>query len=43
MGHICDVGKKSDRDAMLQKIKDKHGGRLDVLVPNVACLTHAGL
>ena len=27
---------------MLQKIKDQHGGRLDVLVPNVACSTHFG-
>ena len=27
---------------MLQKIKDMHGGRLDVLVPNAACSTHFG-
>lgn len=41
MGHICDQGNKADRDAMLQKINDKHG-RLDVLIPNAACVTHAG-
>ena len=27
---------------MLAKIKEQHGGRLDVLVPNAACSTHAG-
>ena len=27
---------------MLQAIKDMHGGRLDVLVPNAACSTHFG-
>ena len=42
MGHVCNVGKKSDRDAMLKIIKDKHG-KLDVLVPNAACSTHFGL
>ena len=26
---------------MLKKIQDKHG-RLDVLVPNVGCVTHIG-
>ena len=41
MGHVCDVGQKSERDIMLKKIKDKHG-RIDVLVPNAACVTHAG-
>ena len=42
MGHVCNVGKKSDRDAMLKIINDKHG-KLDVLVPNAACSTHFGL
>ena len=27
---------------MLDKIKEMHGGRLDVLVPNAACSTHFG-
>lgn len=27
---------------MLNKIKERHGGRLDVLVPNAACSTHFG-
>mmetsp|Transcript_1957 Transcript_1957/g.3414 ORF Transcript_1957/g.3414 Transcript_1957/m.3414 type:complete len:179 (-) Transcript_1957:50-586(-) len=27
---------------MLEKIKEAHGGRLDVLVPNAACSTHFG-
>mmetsp|Transcript_6268 Transcript_6268/g.10204 ORF Transcript_6268/g.10204 Transcript_6268/m.10204 type:complete len:225 (-) Transcript_6268:14-688(-) len=41
-GHVCNVGKPSERAAMLQKIKDMHGGRLDVLVPNAASSTHFG-
>ena len=27
---------------MLDQIKEMHGGRLDVLVPNAACSTHFG-
>ena len=41
-GHVCNVGAKQERVKMLDKIKEMHGGRLDVLVPNAACSTHFG-
>ena len=40
-GHICNVGKKEQRIAMLKEIEKQHG-RLDVLVPNAACSLHVG-
>ena len=41
-GHACNVGNKKDREKMIQDIKEKHNGRLDVLVSNVASSTHFG-
>ena len=41
-GHICNVGNRDERIKLLLKIKEQHGGRLDVLVPNAACSTHFG-
>ena len=42
IGHACNVGNKKERDQMIKEIKDKHNGRLDVLVSNVASSTHFG-
>jgi dehydrogenase/reductase SDR family protein 4 len=41
-GHICNVGKKEERQKLIKHIGDKHG-RIDVLVPNVASSTHVGI
>ena len=41
-GHVCNVGKQQDRKKMLDVIREMHGGKVDVLVPNAACSTHFG-
>ncbi len=41
-GHTCNVSDKKDRDKMISAIREKHNGRLDVLVSNVASSTHFG-
>ena len=41
-GHVCNVGVPEQRKKMLDAIRAMHCGRLDVLVPNAACLVHVG-
>ena len=41
-GHVTNVGRKQERQAMVKAISDKHNGRIDVLVANAACSTHFG-
>ena len=41
-GVVVDVGKKDQRAILVNLIRDKYGGKLDVLVPNAACFTHVG-
>jgi len=41
-GIVCDVGSAKERAKLLEHIKTKHSGKLDVLVPNVAVSTHMG-
>ena len=40
-GHICNVGKPEERQALIKSIGGKYG-RIDVLVLNVAASTHFG-
>ena len=40
-GHICNVGKPEERQALIKSIGEKYG-RIDVLVLNVAASTHFG-
>lgn len=41
-GIVCDVSSAKERAKLVEHIKTKHGGKLDVLVPNVAVSTHMG-
>mmetsp|Transcript_27190 Transcript_27190/g.24076 ORF Transcript_27190/g.24076 Transcript_27190/m.24076 type:complete len:242 (+) Transcript_27190:2-727(+) len=41
-GHLCNVGKKEEREEFIQKIGERFG-KIDVLVLNVASSTHFGM
>ena len=41
-GHACNINKKDERIAMLKDIAKRHGGALDVLVPNVSSDLYTG-
>ena len=41
-GVAVNVGSSEQRSQLVQIIKDRYGGKLDVLVPNAACSTHFG-